>query len=256
MKFSDLNAYAQQMEDGRWVLASWVHCAGEWYAVPGSTERPVTALTLERLVAKKGVRAYPTREEAVRAAWIVSRHRGSGGEWLEQFRDDDSTVLLYETEGGEGGWLWFELTSELPRWMRWQVSEDFLQSRGFRGEVLERFRTLEPQIPDLNEDSTVEEWRCLIRTWLAEFEKVAAGTRLGRRHRILGVEQLAAQPDLVAHFTEHLGRLARPPVAPQNDLAEFEAMLCDLFDEPGCWMTPADQEEWRRSRETAARRNN
>lgn len=253
MNYSDLNAYAEQMEDGRWVLASWVHCAGEWYAVPGNAERPVTALTLERLAAKKGVRAYSTREEAVRAAWVVLRHRGSGGEWLEQFRDDDWTVLLYETEDGDAGWLWFEFTSELPRWMRCQVSEDFLRSRGFRGETLERFRTLEPQIPDLDEDSMVEEWRCLIRTWLAEFEKVAARTRLGRRHRILSVEQLAAQPDLVARFAEHLARLGRPLAAPLDDLAEFEAMLCELFDEPGCWMSPEDQEKWRRSREAAAR---
>lgn len=239
MNYSDLNAYAQQMEDRRWVLASWVPCAGEWYAVPGNAERPVTALTLEQLAAKKSVRAFPTREEAVRAAWLESRHRGSDGGWLEQFKDDDSKVLLYETEDGEAGWLWFEFTSQLPQWMRWQVSEGFLKSRGYRAELLARFRALEPQIPDLEEQSTVEEWCCLLRTWLVHFESVAAGTRLGRRHRVLSVEQLCTQPDLVAHFHEHLGRLHRQPVAPRDDLAEFEAMLCDFFGEPGCWVPAA-----------------
>jgi hypothetical protein len=53
----------QQLPNGRFIIASWVACAGEWYATQYAQPEKHTASTLERLAAK-GVPTYATREEA------------------------------------------------------------------------------------------------------------------------------------------------------------------------------------------------
>jgi hypothetical protein len=64
-----MHDYVEQLENGRFILASWVPCACEWYALPiKNPARPVTAGTLEDLARRRGVKTYGTREEAEAAA--------------------------------------------------------------------------------------------------------------------------------------------------------------------------------------------
>ena len=66
---ADLSAWIHQLPSGKYILASWVPCACEWYAVGvwSPEGNPVTAGTVERLSKKRGVPQYATVEEARRA---------------------------------------------------------------------------------------------------------------------------------------------------------------------------------------------
>jgi hypothetical protein len=61
-------SYVQQLPNGKFILASWVPCAGEWYAVEADDPTEVTATTLEELGRKRRVTKCKTREEAEVAA--------------------------------------------------------------------------------------------------------------------------------------------------------------------------------------------
>lgn len=66
---ADLSAWTQQLPSGKYILASWVPCASEWYAVGVWTPEgnPVTAGTVEGLGNKRSVPQYATTDEARRA---------------------------------------------------------------------------------------------------------------------------------------------------------------------------------------------
>lgn len=68
-RMADLSAWIQQLPNGKYILASWVPCACEWYAVGVWTPEghPVTAGTVEGLAKKCSVPLYATIEEARRA---------------------------------------------------------------------------------------------------------------------------------------------------------------------------------------------
>lgn len=64
-----MHSWIQQLENGKYILASWVPCACEWYAVgvEDANGNPVTAGTVDDLGRKRSVRKYASAEEAQRA---------------------------------------------------------------------------------------------------------------------------------------------------------------------------------------------
>ena len=62
-----MSRYVEQLDDGRFVIASWVSRAGAWHDVTLAIPTERTAVTLERLV-EAGAQVYATREDAERVA--------------------------------------------------------------------------------------------------------------------------------------------------------------------------------------------
>jgi hypothetical protein len=238
LSYEELDQFAEQLEDGRWVLASFNGCADEWYAVPIlDRSHPITAATLEDLARKrKGVWKGTTREQVVTACWREVRHQGNDGEWLEAFQEEGGPILFYVTARNERGWVPFETRALATEWMRWQVSAPFLSSRGFKGESLDNLRALEAEVDRIAEKGAdPAAWWGAARAWLALFEQLVTGTRLARRHWLRTVEELFEVPEVGARFARHLGRLGLPPAKPAENLAELEAMLCDELGLPGAF---------------------
>jgi hypothetical protein len=65
---SGTSGYVQQLKNDKFILASWVPCAGEWYAVEADDPTELTATDIEELGRKRRVAKYKTREEAEAAA--------------------------------------------------------------------------------------------------------------------------------------------------------------------------------------------
>lgn len=64
-----MDDWAQKLHNGKYILASWVPCACEWYAVgvEDADGNPVTAGTVDDLGRKRKVTKYRSAEEAQRA---------------------------------------------------------------------------------------------------------------------------------------------------------------------------------------------
>ena len=232
MNYDQLDQFAQKLPDGRWLLASFNQCAGVWYAVPVNPKRPVDASELEGLLSKR-VRAFATREEAVRTAWLRERSKGEGGEMVSGAAEDNWPFIFYRTKGGEAGWLTFDYEGGLENWLRAIVSDAVLTKYGIPPGTRESMRALEARAPSVVKGPDIDSWKGKIRAWLSEFERLAVGTRLERSFRFHYGSEVFADPVLVASFQDHLKRLRRRLVAPAENVAEFEAMLYDQFGPPG-----------------------
>lgn len=78
-----MHDWVQKLKNGKYILASWVPCACEWYAVGvwHANGNPVTAGTVDGLGTKRKVKKYTTAEEAQRAL-------GGGGLITKAERND------------------------------------------------------------------------------------------------------------------------------------------------------------------------
>lgn len=69
----DVSGLVHQLPDGRFILAFWMECSEEWYAVPVNERRPMSSSELAWLAKKDGTLVFQTREEAEAAAHQCSR---------------------------------------------------------------------------------------------------------------------------------------------------------------------------------------
>ncbi len=232
MNYEDLDQFAHQLPDGRWLLASFNQCAGVWYAVPVNRKRPVDASELEGLLTKR-VRAFATREEAVRWAWLKERSRGEGGEMVGGAVKGRWPFVLYKTKSGDAGWLTFDYEEGLENWLKAIVSDEVLTKYGIPASTRDAMHAMEAKVPSATHSPDIDAWKDGIRGWLAEYERVTVGTRLERTFRFHVGPGLLDDSSLQASFQEHLARLQRRQVPPRKNIREFEAMLYDQLGPPG-----------------------